>query len=232
MTRIPPTQRTHPRHAVPPVRAPRRGHGALRAGGALSALLLVAACASGGERPDEGPAFGGVPALAGVRVMVFPVQAQPGVAGDATREMVFALGAAPHVRWLAPDDLRAALRGSPSLDVELTGLPVGVFLQREVRRVGDPLYGVLRRLAALTDGEVAMIPLQVRHRAAEVDPVASAPPGPGHLEVVATLVSPRNGRVFWTGVVAGAPGAADDPAALASAMEALVDRLAPTGESP
>jgi hypothetical protein len=167
-----------------------------------------------------------VPALTGVRVMVFPVQAQVGVGGDATRELMYALDGAPQVEWLTPGAMEATLQASPGLDVRLRDLPVGVFLQREVRRVGDPLYGVLRRLAAVTDAEVALIPVQVRHRApAGAEGAVSR----GRIEVVATLLSPRTGRVFWTGVVSGRPGAADDPAALASAMEALAARLAPRG---
>lgn len=163
--------------------------------------------------------------------MVFPVQRSTGLPGDPTAELVFALRSAPQVRWLTPGDLDAALRGSPGLDARLTDLPVGVFLQREVRRVGDPLYGVLRRLAALTDGEVALIPVEVRHRAGDVEPGTTdvTEPGPGHIEVVATLLSPRTGRVLWTGTVPGGPGAADDPGALVSAMEALSATLAPSG---
>lgn len=192
-------------------------------------LLTLTACGGGTGVEEPGTAFGGVPALAGVRVMVFPVQRHAGVAADPTPELVFALGSAPDVRWLAPAELEAVLRRSPGLDARLRELPVDVFLQREVRRIGDPLYGILRRLAAVTGGEVALVPVEVRHRrdvpaqAAGADAV----PGPGRIEVVATLISPRTGRVLWTGVVEGRPGAPDDHGALASAVEALVRRLAP-----
>jgi hypothetical protein len=95
-----------------------------------------------------------------------------------------------------------------------------MFLQAEVRRIGDPLFGQLRRLAALADGRLALIPIAVRHR-------ADTPERPGAIEVVATLLDATSGDVFWFGVVEGVPGGGADPRALASAADALARRLLP-----
>jgi hypothetical protein len=153
--------------------------------------------------------------------MVLPVQSTVGVTGNAEAELVDALGArGGGVRWLMPQQLRTMVARSPTLDVPIDALPVGIFLQAQVDRVGDPLYGQLRRLAALANGQLALIPVQVRHR-------PDAPERPGAIEVVATLIDTGNGRVFWFGVVEGVPGGGADPRALASAADALARTLLP-----
>jgi hypothetical protein len=162
-----------------------------------------------------------VPSLQGIQVMVLPVQSTVGVTGNAEAELVDALGARGEgVRWLMPAQLRAMVARSPSLDVSIDALPVGIFLQAQVDRIGDPLYGQLRRLAALANGQLALIPVQVRHR-------ADAPERPGAIEVVAALIDTGSGRVYWFGVVEGVPGGGADPRALASAADALARRLLP-----
>ena len=153
--------------------------------------------------------------------MLFPVQTLDGVGNQADAELAFALSSrAVDVTWILPSEMRRALQASPGLDVRLEGLPVGVFLQAEVRRVGDPLFGILRRMGALTDGDVALLPVLARHRELNAEP----PPG---VEIAVALVEVRTGRVLWFGVVEGEPGAADDPRALASAADALGRRLYP-----
>jgi len=93
-----------------------------------------------------------------------------------------------------------------------------MFLRSEVERVGDPLYGNLRRLAALVDAEVALVPVRVSPGPTQVS-------GQSALEAMAALIMIRTGRVLWFGVVAGEPGAQDDPAVLASVMDSLARRL-------
>jgi hypothetical protein len=198
--------------------------------GAIAATLFVTLFAAAGcslfpnrtaEPPTAGVSRGGVPNLRGAQVMVLPVQSTRGIAGNVDAELADALASRGEgVRWLMPPALRAVLARSPATDVPLDALPVGFFLQAEVERIGDPLYGQLRRLAALADGRLALIPIEVRHR-------ADAPDRPGAIEVVATLIDTSNGRVFWFGVVEGAPGAGSDPRALASAADALARRLVP-----
>jgi hypothetical protein len=116
--------------------------------------------------------------------------------------------------------MRSALASSPGLDAPIEGLPVGMFSQAEVRRVGDPLFGYLRRMSALVGSDMALIPVFVRYRPESAERRSG-------IEVAAALISARNGQVLWFGVVEGAAGAADDPGSLASAAEALGRRLVP-----
>lgn len=191
---------------------------------ALVLSLGLAGCAGGRtEAPAAGASRGGVPSLVGARVMVLPVQAQRGVEGNASAEIADALAARGEgVRWVMPTELRAMVARSPTLDVPVDALPVGDFLRAQVDRIGDPLYGQLRRLSALADGRLALIPIEVRHR-------PDAPERPGAVEMVATLIDTSTGRVFWFGVVEGQPGGSADPRALASAADALARRLIPQG---
>jgi hypothetical protein len=149
--------------------------------------------------------------------MVLPVQENLGVRGDLDAELAFALkerGAG--VQWTFPEAVDRALSRSPGLDAKMRGLPVAVFEEVEVRRVGDPLYGELRRLAALVDAQVALVPVRA---GLETDAA-----GATLIRLSVALLDVQTGRVLWFGVAGGDPGAADDPRALASA----VDRLART----
>lgn len=153
--------------------------------------------------------------------MVLPAQAVEGVGGDPDAELAFALQSRMDgVEWVMPEALRSAVEASPSLDVRLEGLPVGMFLRAEVERVGDPLFGILRRLGALTGGGAALIPIQVGYRP------AAAGDGEGAVQVTAAVLDVRSGYVLWFGVEEGAPGGANEVAAVASALDALVRRLA------
>lgn len=193
--------------------------------GFLFCLLAgSAACSGTAEAPPRPGEFqGAVPALEGHRVMVLPVQSAPGVAGPADAELHFALQErGPRIGWVFPAEMREVLERSPGLEVHMDALPVGVFRQAEVQRIGDPLYGELRRLAAVADADVALLPLQVRPALDSVGAVVED----GGLEVTATLINARNGRVLWFGVVAGEPGPAADPRTLASAMDALAGTVA------
>ena len=156
--------------------------------------------------------------------MVLPVQDAIGVEGALDGELAFALEARDgDVIWISAARLRDALARSPNLRVPLDVLPVEQFLQVEVRRIGDPLYGILRRAAALTDAQVALIPVQVYARPDVED-------RPGAVEVRVALIEVLTGRVLWYGVEQGRPGAGSDPAAVASAMEAMARRLVPGSE--
>jgi hypothetical protein len=184
----------------------------------VALTFALGACATG-SAPDAGSSRGAVPDLIGAQVMIMPVQATRGVAGNATAELVDALRARGRgVRWIIPDTLRAALARAPALDVPLDALPVGVFLRVQVNRLGDPMFGYLRRLNALTGAQVALIPVEVRYRAA-------TPERPGAVEFVAALVNAESGYVGWFGVVEGEAGEAASPSALASAADALARLL-------
>ena len=185
---------------------------------AVLAALALAGCASA---PVAGASRGRIPQLVGASVIVIPVQTARGVQGDATAELVDALRARGQgVRWFMPDTLRTALKRSPALAVPLDAIPVDVFLHAQVNRLGDPAFGFLRRLNALTNARLAFIPVEIRHRA---DPAG----GPGADEFVCAIVDAETGYVAWFGVIAGEPGEAGSPRALASAADAVARRLFP-----
>lgn len=210
---------------------------------AFVAVALPGASACGSARTAaptaEATAAAPAPDLSGARAMLLPVQIAGGIPGDADAELLHAVSGRPGAStWVLPDELEQALRTNPSLDARLDGLPVGMFLRREVQRVGDPLFGILRRLGAVSGADLAVLPVTVRYRSG-VDPAPSEAPeasgdGPasagatGAVEVVAAVVAVRTGQVLWFGVVEGQPGAVDDPAALASAVDAFVKRLLPS----
>jgi hypothetical protein len=204
---------------------------------AWAALLAAGAACAKAAPPTAADAPQAVPDLRGQRVMLFPVQSFEGVGSEIDAELGFALtqrGA--DVDWIRADQMRRALATSPGLDVKLEGLPVGVFMQTEVRRVGDPLFGYLRRMGALVSSDVALVPVVAR-TARTPTPADGSPPRsmgpPPVIEIAAALLNVRNGQVLWFGVAAGSPGAPNDPRTLASAAEALGRRLLPlAGRTP
>ena len=156
-------------------------------------------------------------------VMVLPVQSSTRLSGAPDPELAFALDdRAPEVSWLMPTRLREVLARSPGVRVALDALEVSSFLRGEVTRIGDPLWGDLLRLAAVTDAEMALIPVMVRS-APTADGTAVA------IEITAVLLNARSGSVYWTGVVAGETGSADDPRVLASAAQELARMFARAG---
>jgi hypothetical protein len=154
--------------------------------------------------------------------MVFPVQIRGGVPGDASPEIEFALRTrTTEVGWVFSDELESTIARSPSVDTSVRGLPVGVFLGTEVQRIGDPLFGQLLRLGAMTGADVALIPVAVRPGVGGAGGVG----GISVVEIVVTLLNVRTGRVMWFGVVAGRPGSLADFGTVASAVEELAETL-------
>jgi hypothetical protein len=145
--------------------------------------------------------------------MLLPVQQVAGVAGDPDAELAFALEArGPQIDWVLPATLDSALVRSPALQTRTHGLPVGIFGAGQVERVGDPLYGDLRRLGAIGNADVAFLPL--RATTEHVD-------GGSAIRFWAALIDVRTGNVLWFGVVQGASGVAGSERVLASAADKL-----------
>jgi len=187
---------------------------ASRAGAVLAVLALVAC---GGSRPPPGPGTtsGLAPDLRGRRVIVLPVQQNMGVRGDPDAEIAFGLQSrGTGISWILPPELEDALRRSPGLQSSLTGLPVGQFLRAEVERVGDPLFGELRRLSSLVAAEAILLPVQV---SSETEEGAAQPT----VRMWTALIEPRTGRMLWYSVLDGSPYPPDDPRGLASAVDEL-----------
>ena len=169
----------------------------MKAAGTLLAAVFAVGCAGNTPAPTAGVSQGVVPDLRGRTVIVFPVQIRGGVPGDESPEIEFALRTRiTEVGWVFSDELESTIARSPSVDTAVRGLPVGVFLSTEVQRIGDPLFGQLLRLGAMTGADVALIPVAV-----------------------------RPGRVMWFGVVAGRPGSLADFGTVASAVEELAETL-------
>ena len=123
------------------------------------------------------------------------------------------------VRWVFPPTLERALERSPGLGIHLRSLAVSSFFRAEVRRIGDPLFGDLRRLSALVDARFAIVPIAA--------PPASTAGEDGRVEIAAAVIETVGGQVHWFGVVAGEPGPEGASATTASAAQALARTLFP-----
>ena len=187
---------------------------------AALALLLAWNCGPPPAPPGPGESRGAIPDLRGGTVMVFPVQLRTGVSQGilADSELAHALRSRGEgVTWVFPPEMDRILQRSPGIPAQIRGLPVRVFLQAEVNRVGDPLYGHLLRLAGLTGADVALIPVELKYGEDAAYLIA------------ATLIATSSGRVIWYGVMEGDSGEAQSPAALASVAEMLARALLPFG---
>lgn len=152
--------------------------------------------------------------------MVLPIQLKNSVPTGvlADEEVAHALGSRGEgVTWVFPPDLEQALERSPGVPARIFGLPVQVFDQAEVNRIGDPLYGNLLRLSTMTGADVALLPTKLEY--AET----------GAYVLGAAVIAARTGRVSWYGVVEGIAGEAENPAALASVADLLARTLLPFG---
>lgn len=181
--------------------------------------MCLAACGPRTAPPPEpGTTSGLPPDLRGRRVMLLPVQHVQGVRGDPDAELAFTLqGLGGNIVWVLPGEVDEVLARSPAVQASTRGLPVGTFFAAEVERIGDPLYGQIRRMAALVDAEAVLLPV-----------VASLEPQGDTLSAIritSAVIDPRSGRVAWFGVLQGGAYPPDDPRGLASAMETLARTL-------
>ncbi|MSR21973.1 MAG: hypothetical protein EXR92_00195 [Gemmatimonadetes bacterium] len=116
--------------------------------------------------PVPGTERGGIPDLRGARVIMLPLQIRVGAYPDVGNELEYALGrVGGPVEWLMPEDLREAVAQSPGVGAQIDDLPVDIFLVGDVERVGDPLFGTLYRLGALTNATMALLPVADQARA-------------------------------------------------------------------
>ncbi len=188
-------------------------------------VLCLSACGGSAEPPlSTLPSAG----MAGQRMAVVPVQRPGDYAAEAENEMVYALerreGSAT---WIFPDDVRSRMSRAPGLDAPVDALPVDLFLRAEVERVGDPLYGMLRRIAAVTDADRVLIPVGVSYRPERENEEGEVEESA--VQVLAAVVDVLTGRVLWLGVAEGDADGVDDPGGLPRAMEALAATLLPAG---
>ena len=192
----------------------------LRTAALIVVLLLQWNCGPPPAPPGPGEARGAVPDMRGYTVMVLPVQLRTAVPSGvlADEELAHALQSRGEgVAWVFPPELDHALERSPGLSARIRGLPVQVFDQAQVDRIGDPLFGNLVRLGSVTGADVALIPVGLEYGE------------DGAYLLRAALVGVGTGRVSWFGVVEGEPGEARNPATLASVTEKLARTLLPFG---
>jgi hypothetical protein len=205
--------------------------------GLTVALTLGAAWGCGPRRPptaeDVKPP---PPDLTGWTVMILPAQSGAWSAGAAPpggtpqpvrpapasldEEIAFWLAErGSRVRWVGRGELERAVQRSPGFQVSLRALPVGDFRRAALRQIGDPLYGDLRRLGAIVDARLALIPVASGY--------VGAVEGPGRVELAVAIVDTVGGAVLWFGVIGGDAVPYDDPRAASSAAQALARAILP-----
>ena len=185
---------------------------------ALPAILWTAGCSARSEPvPQAGYERGGVPEFAGVRVIVLPVQRRAEAHADLDRELEFALKQlGEEVAWLFPADLEATIARNPGTGIQIDALPVEGFLVAELQRVGDPLFGTLYRLGALTDAAFGLLPIEASPNRSN-EGVS--------LQLSAALLDLRRGHVLWFGIVEGGSGTEGELVISATAADALARRI-------
>jgi len=199
----------------------RHSWNATRATLAAIPVGVLAACGGPAPPPQPGQMRGTPPDLRGRRVAILPVQIVSGVPGDADAEIEYALrDRSREVDWIGREELADAVARAPGLDTRTTGLPVGDFLRAEVRRIGDPLFGQLRRMAALVDADAVFIPVALTW-----EPNQSIPESEPRVRLTTTLVAARTGQVLWFGIAEGEDFERSDPRALVSAAERVARTL-------
>ena len=187
----------------------------------LGVCLGAAACAASTPPPEPGTIQGFAPDLRGRRVILLPVQQNLGVPGDLDAELAFGLqDRASDIDWVLAREVDEMLARSPAVQARTRGLPVGSFTVAEVQRVGDPLYGELRRMAALANADVVLLPVQ----AAMVTDTTTVDVDP-KVRFWTALIEVRTGRVMWFSVLEGESHPAGDPRGLASAVDEVARSL-------
>jgi len=112
------------------------------------------------------------------------------------------------------------------LSIDPRALAVGSFQRAQVRRIGDPLFGDLRRLAAVLDAQLAVVPIAAEFLGP--DAAAAAP------TVAAAVINALDGTVVWFGIIEGTEKGVGSEGAIATAAQAFARAFAdktPAGEN-
>lgn len=182
------------------------------------ALVLLGLAAHAGCARQPAPDSPAPPMLEGERVMLLPVRI--GEPDAVNAELARWLPErSPATDWILPDELQRTLDRQPAWRVRLNALPRTI-AQASGRgpHLVDPTYSELRRLAAVVDAFLAVMPVSVREL-----PGGAAPA----MELTAALVDVRGGQVMWL-LTVRADGDPERPDAGASAVaEALARAMFP-----
>jgi hypothetical protein len=197
----------------------------------LLLATMVAACNARPKTPPPPPTAESAPSLRGATALVFPVQEGSVPSPDANArhwpveraaldaEIAFWLQqAAPRTTWQMPEAIDRAIARSPTLAVNPRALAVGAFQHAQVKRIGDPLFGDLYRIAAVLNANVAVVPVAAEYIG--VDAAQAA------LTIATAIINPQDGTVIWFGVIAGAEKGAGSQGAVASAAQAFARAFA------
>ncbi len=121
-------------------------------------------------------------------------------------------GRAPEVNWVLPPKLRKLARRSPGLVGDPDQMGQAVMRAPKLKEIPDPLRSSLRKLVALTDARVVMIPAALGFSRDTTGAVQA------NLSLVAA--DARNGRVIWRSLAVGSGGT--PRAALDAALAAIL----------
>ncbi len=207
----------------------RRVTGMRARGMVMLCALLLGACSTVRQTPPTADSpKPRPPSLAGRAVLVLPAQPAPGVPRNArTGEVVPGLDAelaywlddlGPRVNWKFPPEIRASLERNAMLNIDIDALAVGSFHVAQVKNIGDPLLGDLRRLAALLDARWALVPVAVAYVPRDEG---------GRAEAALALIDTYGGQVLWYAVMAGEPGREGSGDVAASLARSIAQILLP-----
>jgi hypothetical protein len=200
----------------------------------MTTFAALAVACGGGARartaPPE-PTTRPAPVLVGYKVMVLPTQRGPVPVADPQKqhfpldaekldaEIAFWLPQlAGAVQWVLPTTIQRAIDRSPTLGVKMDNLAVTSFHRAQVKRIGDPLFGDLRRLAAVLDTRIAVLPV-----AAElIGPTRTD----ARVQIATAVIDTFDGTVLWYGVLESDAEAKGDDVALASAAQVFARAFA------
>ncbi len=188
--------------------------------------IAVAACGARAEKVPPVPVATPAPVLSGQTVMIFPVQRGNVPTADpqlqhytlATDKLDAELAywlpqVATNVKWTLPAAIQRAITRSPTLEVDINNLAVASFQRAEVKRIGDPLFGDLRKLASVLNTRVAVIPIAAER--------IGTNPQTARVQVATAVVDAMNGMVIWFGMIEGDADATGEEAGIASAAQAM-----------
>ena len=195
-------------------------------------LVLVMGCGGGKATTNAPPAPATntpPPVLAGQTVMVFPVQRGYVPVADATQqhyaidtgkldaEIAYWLPQMGNAKWILPATIQRSITRSPTLGVDMNNLSVGVFQRAQVKRIGDPLFGDLRKLAAVHDATIALIPVAAEN--------IGTTPATARTQIATAVINAMDGTVIWFGVLEGEDPEARGDASIASAAQTFARKL-------
>ena len=185
--------------------------------------MFLAACGKEAPPPTPDNPQPAVPNLAGLDVMVLPAQPAPGGVPEGFDAALSAVLTSeyPSVTWILPAAIDRVVQRTPTLGIRPHALSVSILRSPETERIGDPLYGDLRRLGAIVDARYAVVVYQVGYVAPDSTETH------GRIEGAVAIIDTIGGRILWRGLIAGERGPDGDEVVLATAVQRLASLIGP-----